>query len=219
MGIIYIPQNKVIMKYNIVPLSDFPPSMQAVSRKWIDWDDDKVDLIQSLILNGYDDHDVAKQLGCTLKTYKYRVNQQPDIKRVFQNAKETAVANSTKALQKIAEGYYEYELTYGNEFKMREQMMDLVNSVLDYIPEGEREEFEKKIDILLEEGEIVKKVRKWYPPNKDAINKILDAHKGDIWDAEARRKSIPQVKLNVTVDEKQLRARKALKPDYEVIDS
>ena len=70
---------------------------------------------------------------------------------------------------------------------------------------------------MLSEGAIVKKVRKWYPPNKDAINKILDAHRGEVWDAEARRKAIPQVKLNVTLGNKALRARTAIKPDYEVI--
>ena len=190
------------------------------SRKWIEWDWEKIQFIRSLYLNGFSDKDIADQVGCSLKTYLFRVKQQPGIKEVFDAAKEDAISKATKALEKIAEGYYEDELTYGSEIKQSRELDALIKELASLVPPRHQDKIDKyleKAEELLDEGAIVKKVRKWYPPNKDAINKILDAHRGEIWDAEARRKAIPQVKLNVTLNNKQLRARTRLEPDYEVI--
>ena len=191
-----------------------------INRKWIDWDLEKINFVRSLYLNGFSDKDIADQIGCSLQTYKLRVNQQPDIRDIFDSAKESAIADATEALEKIAKGYYDEEITYGSEIKESRELEALIGEMKELIPPKHRETADlmvEKANTLLSEGSIVKRVRKWYPPNKDAINKILDAHRGEVWDAEARRKTIPQVKLNVTLGDKALRARKQIKPDYEVV--
>lgn len=190
------------------------------NRKWIDWDLEKINFVRALYLNGFSDKDIADQVGCSLQTYKLRINQQPDIRDIFDSAKESAIADATEALEKIARGYYDEEVTYGSEIRESRALEALISEMRELIPPKHRETADlmvEKANTLLSEGSITKRVRKWYPPNKDAINKILDAHRGEIWDAEARRKTIPVVKLNVTLDNKQLRARTRVEPDYEVV--
>lgn len=187
------------------------------NRKDIEWTEDRVNMISALYLNGYSDEDVAKLIPCSVGTLHYRINQNPEVKVKFNEAKSIAIANATKALQKIAEGYFEEEITYGTEFKARTEMMQFFGDIIEYIPQLQRDDYQEKAESLFGKGEIIKTVRKWYPPNKDAITKILDAHQSDTWDLEAKRKKIPQLKINVTLDKKQVEGHKEIPADYELV--
>ena len=184
------------------------------TRKNIHWTDSLVNTIEFLYLNGYSDEDVAAMIPCSVSTLKFRLQGKKELKTRFDQAKQRAVSKATESLMKIAEGYHEYDVYYGEEMKLRVKAQALFDDLIEFIPDEEKEGFLKRRDEILGEGEVLKTVKKWYPPNKDAINKILDNHREQVWDSEARHRKIPDVKINVTLDGKKKYLKQSVTPDY-----
>lgn len=169
----------------------------------------------ALTLNGYNESMLREVLSCGAVAYKMFLRKHPGLRQNIKNAKEEAVQIATNGISKLAEGFREDEITYTQDLKKQDAVISLFDKMADLEPR--LEDFRKQFEKLVSVG-VKKRVSKYYPPNKDAAKLILEAHNPEIWDLDARRKMIPQVKINVTVDEKRVYKPKEVEADVEIIN-
>jgi hypothetical protein len=157
--------------------------------------------MESAILNGANHEMLAKLFNVGVQSLKWNLNRNAIAKRRYEIAVEQVTGRATASLIKLAEGFTAVERTYHLGFDGEINPLD-ADELKKLIDKKDWESFWTKIRSLAGgEKQYIREVEKYYPPDRLSAQKILEAHKEEVWDIEARRKKIPDVKIEVKLDD------------------
>lgn len=192
-----------------------------MAHKKVEWTPELVKAIETLYENGYTEEFIRKNIiDISNEGWKRLFWYGNDwVKQRFNSIKERVVAKATDNLKKLADGFTVLEKTFVVPFKpegLKENKERLILALQD-------ERFEDFQIILLglakvdsKDADKIKVLEKEIPPDYRANQLLLQAHNPDVWDLEAKNKKIPQTKIIVKLEDKDIKQLKnrELKPDY-----
>ncbi len=188
--------------------------------KTIDFDESHAKLIEVLVINGYSREDIAAVLGLSKTGFEKSLLGKKEIRDILHVAEKKLVGEATRSLKKLADGFVRYEREYVASLdkkeilKKRRMLQELLtkddaDGFLDALMTMTLDGSKNALTVKVKEIEVA--------PDKSAIIKILEALKEDTWDVEGRRKKIPQVKITVGLEGKEISQalkQKAIPADY-----
>lgn len=192
-----------------------------MAHKKVEWTPELVRSIETLYENGYTEEFIRKNIiDISNEGWKRLFWYGNDwVKQRFNSVKERVVAKATDNLKKLADGFTVLEKTFVVPFKV-EGLKENKERLLAALQDERFEDFQiillglAKVDI--KDADKIKVLEKEIPPDYRANQLLLQAHNPDVWDLEAKNKKIPQTKIVVQLegkDVKQLRD-KSIKADY-----
>lgn len=195
-------------------LTNITPSKEP-ARRLISFIDSEVKMIEMLVISGYTPSEIAdKVFGCVEKTFLWNLARECNKKarEVYDRAMAKVVSDATASLKKIADGYGYTE----KEFKQFLQPMaeeyfeENRTKISELAVNGKSNEFMSFIlnGMLGEIDGVVKITEKYEKPDFRAAQKILEAHRPDMWDLEGKRKAIPTSHIIVKIEGEPQRQRK-----------
>lgn len=172
-------------------------------------------MIEMLVISGYSPAEIAeKAFNCAEKTFLWNLARDcnKNAREVYQKAQAKVIADATASLKKIADGYGFIEKEYkqilqpiaveffeNNRQKISETALSgNVDSFMSLIIEG----------MIGDIKGFVKITEKYEKPDFRAAQKILEAHRPEIWDLEGKRKAIPQLHIIAKVEGEPQRHKK-----------
>lgn len=171
----------------------------------IDFTPARIRYLKSMVLNGLSLDQIGDYFGTTEKGLLANLSKTGNerVKEAFRNAIAEVTAKAEISLEKMAEGYTYFEREYKKSTKpmAKEWFDENIDKLKTAVIAENFELFWSLViqSMLSEEDFDVKVYEKFEKPDFRAAQKILDARSGNIWDLDAKHKSIPQTKIVVTV--------------------
>lgn len=193
-----------------------------MARREYTFTDEEIARIQTAVLDGRTEDEIAKSFGMNLGDFKYNIKKNKDWKQKYDNAIASVLADCSNNLKRLADGLTVIEkeyLSYPNDHeRLKENKKDLIHFLQIEDWDGF---YMALVSCVTEESALSVKVKeKQLPPDKTANTLILQAHNQDTWDTEAKRKKIPTTHIHVTTsDSKVLGVGRPIEADYVVEDA
>lgn len=176
-------------------------------------------MMDSIILDDHTDEEISHIIGIAPSNFKV-VRKDFMFRKLERSAKGRVMAETIHSARRLAEGFTVKMRTFVDRFNF-----DLVGSYREEMIEAlEKENYVEFHDILKKIFNtdlpiLCNITEKYYPPQKDAIFRILEAYDDSTWDKELKKKKIPQKSIVVTMDGEHLRKldkRKNVEADYTI---
>ena len=178
--------------------------------------------IEAAMTNGSDISEIAIGLGISKTRLEFVIKNTRGGQVRLQNARKRITNDAVANLKRLADGMTvvdrEYTSSAGDRVLLKMYKDKLIKAL-------EGEDYKKFMDILsstaTESGVSIKVKEREYPPNLAANQKLLEVLETDKWDMESRRKKIPQIRIDVRIDDKTIEKiiapyGKRIKSDYVV---
>lgn len=195
-------------------LENITPNKSPI-KKQILFIDTEIKMIEMLVISGLSSDEIAeKAFGCAKSTFLWNLSRacNKKAKEVYDKAIAKVIGDATSSLKKIADGYGYIEKEY----------KQILKPIAKEFFEGNREEISdaalnKSVDEFMSlilngmVGEIdgsVKITEKYEKPDFRAAQKILEAHRPELWDLDGRRKAIPSLHIIAKVEGEPQRQKK-----------
>lgn len=191
--------------------------------KEIGFTEAEVSMAEALILNGYTEEQISEVFGVSKKSWENNLRYNPEVKKRLRTAVDKVLGDTVSNLKKLSDGFVITEKEFVAKFDLDYKKLELHKERLIRLLEmGDWKSFLNVLLVFIVPGEVdgatVKVRQKEMPPDLRANTLILQAHKGETWDVEAKKKRIPQTKIIVSLNGNKAKEIKTpqVKADYTI---
>lgn len=177
-------------------------------------------LVECAVADGHTDDEIGDLLYIPPSVWVTCVRNR-DYQKMTRSIRKQIKTEAIHSARKLANGFRVEERDFITAMDI-EKLLEKKEAIKKALDGGKKQELRH---ILLSCADIdgdkkikVKVSEKYYPPNKDAVFRILEAYDEETWDKELKRKKIPEKKIVVTVSGDHLKRlnKERIQADFEI---